>query len=89
MTAVAVNDWGSLWAPLNLLRIAGLVPADNTATIKTVEFGPQFGDMWVVEPGLQVGDTIVVDGLQRIKSGMTVTPTPFKDTQGNATPSGQ
>jgi hypothetical protein len=27
---------------------------------------------------------VVVDGLQRIKSGMTVTPTPYKDTQANA-----
>jgi membrane fusion protein, multidrug efflux system len=89
MTAVAVNDSGSLWAPLNLLWIAGVVAADNTATIKTVKLGPQFGDMWVVEPGPQVGDTIVVDGLQRIKSGMTVTPTPFKDTQAYATPGGK
>jgi len=30
----------------------------------------------------------VVDGLQRVKSGMTVAPTPFKDTQANATPGG-
>jgi membrane fusion protein (multidrug efflux system) len=89
VTAVAVNDSGSLWAPLNLLRIVGVVAADNTATIKTVKLGPQFGDMWVVESGLQVGDTVVVDGLQRIKIGITVTPTPFKDTQANATPGGQ
>jgi multidrug efflux pump subunit AcrA (membrane-fusion protein) len=40
--------------------------------------------MWVVESGLQVGDNVVVDGLQRIKSGMTVAPTPFKDTQATA-----
>jgi multidrug efflux pump subunit AcrA (membrane-fusion protein) len=89
MTAVAVNDSANLWAPLNLLRIVGVVSADNSATIKTVKLGPQFGDMWEVESGLQVGDTIGVDGLQRINSGMTVTPTPFKDTQANATPGGQ
>jgi hypothetical protein len=28
---------------------------------------------------------VVVDGLQRIKNGMTVAPTPFKDTQAAAT----
>ena len=62
----------------------GVVATDNKATIKTVKLGPQSGDMWVVESGLQVGDNVVVDGLQRIKSGMTVAPTPFKDTQATA-----
>jgi len=62
----------------------GVVAPDNKVTIKTVKLGPQFGDMWVVESGLQAGDSVVVDGLQRIKSGMTVAPTPFKDTQATA-----
>jgi membrane fusion protein (multidrug efflux system) len=62
----------------------GVVASDNTATIKIVKLGPQFGDMWVVEKGLNAGDNVVVDGLQRIKNGMTVSPTPFKDTQANA-----
>ena len=62
----------------------GVVSADNKVTIKTVKLGPQSGDMWVVESGLQVGDNVVIDGLQRIKTGMTVAPTPFKDTQTTA-----
>jgi membrane fusion protein (multidrug efflux system) len=62
----------------------GVVGADNKVTIKAVKLGPQSGDMWVVESGLQAGDNVVVDGLQRIKTGMTVTPTPFKDTQTTA-----
>ncbi len=59
----------------------GVVGSDNKVTIKTVTLGPQSGDMWVVVSGLQVGENVVVDGLQRIKTGMTVTPTAFKDTQ--------
>src|SRR5215469_9975782 len=62
----------------------GVVSQDNKVTIKTVKLGPTIGDVWVVESGLQVGDKVVVDGLQRVKSGMTVAPTPFKDTQANA-----
>src|SRR5882672_9245540 len=62
----------------------GVVSADNKITIKTVKLGPQSGDMWVVESGLQAGDNVVIDGLQRIKTGMTVAPTPFKDTQTTA-----
>jgi membrane fusion protein (multidrug efflux system) len=59
----------------------GVVSPDNKATIKTIKLGPQTGDMWVVESGLQAGDSVVVDGLQRIKTGMTVAPSPFKNTQ--------
>lgn len=66
----------------------GVVSDDNKVTIKTVKLGPQSTNMWVIESGLQAGDKVVVDGLQRVKSGMTVAPTPFKDTQGNATPGG-
>jgi len=67
----------------------GVVAPDNKVTIKTVKLGPQTGDMWVVESGLQAGDSVVVDGLQRIKSGMTVAPAPFKDTQMNALTGGK
>jgi membrane fusion protein, multidrug efflux system len=59
----------------------GVVGSDNKVTIKTVTLGPQSGDMWVVVSGLQAGENVVVDGLQRIKTGMTVGPTPFKNTQ--------
>jgi membrane fusion protein (multidrug efflux system) len=65
----------------------GVVGADNKVTIRAVKLGPQSGDMWVVESGLQAGDNVVIDGLQRIKTGMTVVPTPFKNTQGT-TPTG-
>jgi membrane fusion protein, multidrug efflux system len=66
----------------------GVVGADNNVTIKTVKLGPQIGDEWVVESGLQAGASVVVEGLQRVKNGMTVAPTPFKDTQANATTGG-
>jgi membrane fusion protein, multidrug efflux system len=62
----------------------GVVGSDNKVTIKTVKLGPQFGDMWVVESGLQAGENVIVDGLQRVKTGATVAPTPFKDTQASA-----
>jgi membrane fusion protein (multidrug efflux system) len=63
----------------------GVVGADNKVTIKTVKLGPQFGDMWVVDSGVQPGEHVIVDGLQRVRTGVVVTPTQFKDTQANAT----
>lgn len=62
----------------------GVVGQDNKAAIKTVKLGPQSGDMWVVESGLEAGENVIVDGLQRVKTGMTVAPAQFKDTQANA-----
>jgi membrane fusion protein (multidrug efflux system) len=62
----------------------GVVGADNKVTIQTVKLGPLFGDMWVVESGLQPGDKVIVDGLQRVRTGVTVTPKPYNDTQANS-----
>jgi membrane fusion protein, multidrug efflux system len=62
----------------------GVVGSDNKVAIKAVKLGPQFGDMWVVDSGLQAGDRVIVDGLQRVRTGVLVDPTPFKDTQANS-----
>jgi len=62
----------------------GLVGPDNKVTVKGVNLGPQVGDAWIVESGLQAGDNVIVDGLQRIRNGMTVAPAPFIDAQAKA-----
>jgi multidrug efflux pump subunit AcrA (membrane-fusion protein) len=62
----------------------GVVSAENKATIRTVKLGPQLGNSWLIESGLQEGDSVIVDGLQRVRDGMVVAPTPFKNTQANA-----
>jgi len=62
----------------------GLVGPDNKVTVKAVNLGPQVADAWIVESGLQAGDSVIVEGLQRVRNGMTVAPSPFKDTQANA-----
>lgn len=52
-----------------------VVGPDNKVTIKVVKTGPVEGNLWVIEEGLKPGDKIVVEGLQRVRSGMTVNPT--------------
>jgi membrane fusion protein (multidrug efflux system) len=66
----------------------GVVGSDNKVAIRQVKTGPQIGDSWVITSGLQPGDKVVVDGLQRLRDGMTVTPQAFKDTQANAAKTG-
>ncbi len=51
-----------------------VVGPDNKVTIKVVKPGPREGSLWVIDEGLKPGDRIVVEGLQRVRSGMTVAP---------------
>jgi membrane fusion protein, multidrug efflux system len=67
----------------------GVVDKDDKVTIRTVKLGPQYQDMWVVDSGLQPGDNVIVDGLQRVRTGMTVAPAPYKDTQADAANGGK
>jgi RND family efflux transporter MFP subunit len=51
-----------------------VVGADNKVTMKVVKPGPLDGNLWVIDEGLKPGDRVVVEGLQRVRSGMTVAP---------------
>jgi membrane fusion protein (multidrug efflux system) len=76
-------------AELQGIYQVGVVDSENKVTIRTVKPGPQLGDMWVIESGLEPGARVVVDGLQRLRDGMTVAPSDFKDTQANAVHGGE
>jgi RND family efflux transporter MFP subunit len=71
-------------AELQGIYQVGVVDSENKVALRAVKPGPQFGDMWVIESGLQLGDQVVVDGLQRLRDGITVAPAQFKDTQADA-----
>lgn len=47
---------------------------DNTVAYRTVQLGAEFDGKRVVRSGLNPGDEIVVNGLQRVRPGMAVTP---------------
>ncbi|HEY0761428.1 MAG TPA: efflux RND transporter periplasmic adaptor subunit [Pyrinomonadaceae bacterium] len=63
-----------------LYRVA-VVGSDNKVSIRTITPGPTVGQMWVVQDGLKPGETVMVDGTQRVSSGVTVKPRPFNSTQ--------
>ena len=52
------------------------VGADNTVAYRTVKLGTVVEGKRVVREGLQPGETIIVNGLQRVRPGMTVAPEP-------------
>ena len=50
------------------------VAKDHTANYRTVKLGGTVGDKRIVRSGLAVGDQVIVNGLQRVRPGMTVEP---------------
>jgi len=51
-----------------------VVGADNKVEYRPVKLGPIVDGLRVVREGLSAGDTIVVNGLQRVRPGSPVTP---------------
>ena len=59
----------------NLYSVA-VVGADNKIAFKNVTVGPRVDSMWVIESGITAGEKVVVEGLQRVREGVVVTPKP-------------
>jgi len=58
-----------------------VVDADNKIHIQPVQIGERTGNLWIIEKGLHPGQRVVVEGIQKVKEGATVTPKPFVATQ--------
>lgn len=50
--------------------------AGNRATIQRIKLGQRIGTDWAVPSGLADGATIIVSGIQKIRPGIVVSPTP-------------
>ena len=60
-----------------------VVDSDNKVSIRTVQAGDRVGNQWVIAEGLQQGERVVAEGIQKVRPGMLVTPKPFTaETQG-------
>jgi membrane fusion protein (multidrug efflux system) len=55
----------------------GLVSSDNKVEIRPITVGERVGNRWVIDQGLQPGERVVVEGLQKVRAGMTVAPKSF------------
>jgi len=54
-----------------------VVGPENKAAIRPVKVGERFGQLWVVDEGLEAGEKVVVEGTQKVREGMVVSPKPF------------
>jgi membrane fusion protein (multidrug efflux system) len=53
-----------------------VVGEENEVGERVIELGPTVGSDWLVTGGLKAGERIIVEGLQKARAGITVTPAP-------------
>ena len=63
-----------------------LLRPDGTVTARAVKLGPQQGDYVIVTEGLQIGDRVVIDGVDRLKEGAPVVVRNGGEGEGVAAP---
>jgi len=66
-----------------------VIDTENKIHIQPVRVGDRTGNLWMIEEGLHAGQLVVVEGIQKIREGMTVTTTNFvaeQIVQATATP---
>ena len=52
-----------------------IITADNKAERRAVKMGGKVGNMWIVESGLTADDRVIVEGIDKVKSGAAVKAT--------------
>jgi membrane fusion protein (multidrug efflux system) len=54
-----------------------VVGSGNKVSFRPVKVGERSGSMWVIEDGLKPGETVIAEGLQRVRPNIVVNPKPF------------
>lgn len=61
---------------LQNLHSVALVDGSGKVEFRNVKVGPRVDALWVIDDGLKTGEKVIVEGLQRVKPGVTVTAKP-------------
>jgi len=56
-----------------------VVGPDNKVDLRWVKVGERAGPLWVIDEGLKPGERVIVEGIQKVRAGMPVTPKPFQE----------
>ena len=54
-----------------------VVGSDHKVSIRLVKVGEQVGTWWIIEDGLKPGESVVAEGIQKVRAGMVVNPQPI------------
>lgn len=61
-----------------------VVSPENKVEIRSVRVAERTENLWVIDEGLQAGERVIVEGLQKVKADMLVNPKPFQEAQEHA-----
>jgi membrane fusion protein (multidrug efflux system) len=61
-------------------HLVAVVKADNTVELRPVKAAEVIGSEWLIDEGLQAGERVIVEGIQKVRPGTTVDPKPFVKT---------
>jgi RND family efflux transporter MFP subunit len=61
-----------------------VVGSDNRVSMRSVTIGKQDGDLRIITQGLNPGEQVVADGVQKVSDGVVVTPRMMEPPQGPA-----
>jgi len=53
-----------------------VVGPDDKVALRTVKAGEQVDEFWIIDKGLEPGERVVTQGLQKVKDGIAVSPKP-------------
>ncbi|MES2488667.1 MAG: efflux RND transporter periplasmic adaptor subunit [Pseudomonadota bacterium] len=54
-----------------------MMAADGTVAMRDVQMGERLDDNWLINSGVKAGETVVVDGVQKLKPGIKVNAQPL------------
>jgi len=54
-----------------------VVDGGNTVKVRTVTVGDRVGTQWIINSGVNQGERVVAEGVQKVRTGMHVNPKPF------------
>lgn len=60
-----------------------VVDRQNKVAIRPVKAAERIGSLWVIDEGLKAGERVVVEGLQKVKPGIAVTPRAYAPGPGS------
>ncbi len=71
------------------VKVVYVVDSDNTVALRPVTLGPRYEKMYVVTEGLEAGDQVIVDGIQKARPGGKVNPSAPEDSRPTANDGGR
>jgi len=54
-----------------------VVGSDNKVNVRMVTVGERVGAEWIIDSGVKKGDMVVVEGVQKVRDGVSVNPVPL------------